>query len=631
MSAAPQQHRTPGNEFSPEDIQLMLDNLDKYTPDEQHELYRIVSELEAKKRAEAAKDDLIEFCRLLQPDYKVGEHHRILGGLLMEIERGREYNADGDPLHGTGKDRISVNMPPRHGKSQLVSIYFPAWFLGRNPDKKVLMVSHTTDLAVDFGRKVRNIINSDTYKEVFPHVALASDSKSAGRWNTNLGGVYFACGVGSALAGRGADLLLVDDPRSVAEGDSVLAGFGVMDGSLVVKVTSAFGDRQCDRVERLLERAMAGRGAHLLLVDDPHNEQDIINGNLSAFDKAYEWFTYGARTRLMPQGRIAIIQTRWSEVDLTGRLTTDMVKNHLADQYEVVEFPALLDIEQDDPEGTDKKVTVEKPLWPEFFSLEALHRTKASMPLFQWNAQYQQNPTAEEGSIIKREWWQPWYPEHPPQCEYIIMTLDAAAEANNRADFSAVTVWGVFHYEGDQFAREMTKSGDSRDEGGFTYTKEVLGVPDTYNIILLNSAKRRLEFPELKDFTWEMYNEWQPDAFIVEKKSSGAPLYQELRRTGMLIQEYTPTRGTANNPNNKMARLNSVADIVRSKLVWAPQARWAEEVIEEVAGFPYASHDDLVDTMIMALMRFRQGGFITLPSDEPEEERYFKQRRGGYY
>ena len=574
MSAAQQQHPTPETEFSPEDIQLMLDNLDKYSPEEQRELYRIVTELEARKRAEAAKEDLIEFCKLMQPDYKVGKHHRMLADLLMEIEMGREYDETGNPLIGTGKDRICVNMPPRHGKSQLVSIYFPAWFLGRNPDKKVLMVSHTTDLAVDFGRKVRNIINSDTYKEVFPHVSLAVDSKSAGRWNTNLGGEYFACGVGSALAGR---------------------------------------------------------GAHLLLVDDPHNEQDIINGNLDVFDKAYEWFTYGARTRLMPQGRIAVIQTRWHMDDLTGRLTKDMTQNHLADQYEVIEFPAVLEVDVPDEEKPGKTKVVEKPLWPEFFDLDALYRTKASMPVFQWNAQYQQNPTAEEGSIIKREWWQPWYPEQPPQCEYIIMTLDAAAEANNRADFSAFTVWGVFLYEGGQFAREMTKSGDRRDEGGFTYTKELLGVPDTYNIILLNAAKRRLEFPELKDFAWEMYNEWSPDAFIVEKKSSGTPLYQELRRTGMLLQEYTPTRGTTNNPNTKMARLNSVADIVRSGLVWAPQTRWAEEVIEEVAGFPFMSHDDLVDTMIMALMRFRQGGFITLPTDEPEEERYFKQRRGGYY
>ena len=574
MSAAQQQHHTLETEFSPEDIQLMLDNLDRYSPEEQRELYRIVTELEARKRAEAAKNDLIEFCKLMQPDYKVGKHHRMLADLLMEIERGREYDETGKPLIGTGKDRICVNMPPRHGKSQLVSIYFPAWFLGRNPDKKVLMVSHTTDLAVDFGRKVRNIINSDTYREVFPHVTLASDSKSAGRWNTNLGGEYFACGVGSALAGR---------------------------------------------------------GAHLLLVDDPHNEQDIINGNLDVFDKAYEWFTYGARTRLMPQGRIAVIQTRWHMDDLTGRLTKDMTQNHLADQYEVIEFPAVLEVDVPDEEKPGKTKVVEKPLWPEFFDLDALYRTKASMPVFQWNAQYQQNPTAEEGSIIKREWWQPWYPEQPPQCEYIIMTLDAAAEANNRADFSAFTVWGVFLYEGGQFAREMTKSGDRRDEGGFTYTKELLGVPDTYNIILLNAAKRRLEFPELKDFAWEMYNEWSPDAFIVEKKSSGTPLYQELRRTGMLLQEYTPTRGTTNNPNTKMARLNSVADIVRSGLVWAPQTRWAEEVIEEVAGFPFMSHDDLVDTMIMALMRFRQGGFITLPTDEPEEERYFKQRRGGYY
>lgn len=875
MTQSPAQN-LQNTDFSPEDIQLMLDNIDNYTPEEQHELFKIVSELEAQKQAEAAKADLIEFCKLLQPDYKVGKHHRILADLLMEIEQGREYNAEGQPLFGTGKDRICVNMPPRHGKSQLVSIYFPAWFLGRNPDKKVLMVSHTTDLAVDFGRKVRNIIGSETYKQVFPDVELAKDSKSAGRWNTNLGGEYFACGVGSALAGR---------------------------------------------------------GAHLLLVDDPHNEQDILNGNLDVFDKAYEWFTYGARTRLMPQGRVAIVQcmagdtgvlladgterrldsirpgdvvatydagelkhakvlnwksngidqvftitttshkiikanerhpflveengvrkwvrlkhlkpgmalvslkgatglggqkqnqanaapvsqriagtrnvpmhptclwdtmgntkvknvvsraakyllkprafvnhttiknagkwglcgaqprttevptsntgmvsrwlsttkfllpnkgyvqyatnpphqttlvltgvinsvltiataraglgrfyamtatlqlgtqklqkmlglsrtsssftldpiisieptgqeevfdvqiertenfiangvvshnTRWAMDDLTGRLTRDMTQNHLADQYEVVEFPAILDTEQVD-ETTGKKTIVEKPLWPEFFDLDALYRTKASMPVFQWNSQYQQRPTAEEGAVIKREWWQPWYPDQPPECEYTIMTLDAAAEATNRADFSAFSVWGVFYYEGGQYAREVEKSGDSRDPGGFTYTKERLGVPDTYNIVLLNAVKRRLEFPELKDLAWEMYNEWEPDAFIVEKKSSGTPLYQELRRTGMLLQEYTPTRGTTNNPNNKMARLNSVADIVRSGLVWAPQTRWAEEMVEEVAGFPAMPHDDLVDTMIMALMRFRQGGFITLPSDEPEEERYFKQRRGGYY
>ena len=258
--------------------------------------------------------------------------------MLIGIERG-------------DKDRICVNIPPRHGKSQLVSIFFPAWFLGRNPNKKVMMVSHTTDLAVDFGRKVRNLIATDEYLSIFPTVRLASDSKSAGRWNTNSGGEYYACGIGSSIAGRGADLLLIDDP---------------------------------------------------------HSEQDVVNGNFEVFEKAYEWFTFGARTRLMPGGRVAIIQTRWHMDDLTGRVVRDMGQNERSGQYEVVEFPAILDVVD---EKTNK--SAQKPLWPEFFDLDALLRTKASMPVFQWNAQYQQEPTAEEAALVKREWWEMWQKESP--------------------------------------------------------------------------------------------------------------------------------------------------------------------------------------------------------------------------
>jgi predicted phage terminase large subunit-like protein len=280
--------------------------------------------------------------------------------------------------------------------------------------------------------------------------------------------------------------------------------------------------------------------------------------------------------------------------DLTGRVTNDMSKNARADQYEVVEFPAILEVKN---KKTDRYV--EKPLWPEFFDLEALLRTKASMPTFQWNAQYQQQPTAEEASIIKREWWNLWEQDSPPSCEYIIMSLDAAAETHNRADYTALTTWGVF------------------------FNEEV----NAYNIILLNSIKKRMEFPELKQLAMEEYDEWDPDAFIVEKKSAGTALYQEMRRMGLPVSEYTPHRGSG----DKLARLNSVADIVASELVWVPPTRWAEEVIEEIAGFPFMSHDDLVDSTVMALMRFRQGGFIRLPTDEPEETQYFKQRRGGYY
>jgi len=320
---------TEGFDFNNDDIDLMLANLDSFSEEEVAEIDRMVDELSTRSKNKRAYDDLIEFCKLMMPEFIVGKHHRILADLLMGIERG-------------DKDRICVNIPPRHGKSQLVSIFFPAWFLGRNPDKKVMMVSHTTDLAVDFGRKVRNLIALDDYRSIFPTVKLAQDSKSAGRWNTNVGGEYYACGIGSALAGRGADLLLVDDP---------------------------------------------------------HSEQDVINGNFSVFEKAYEWFTFGARTRLMPGGRVAIIQTRWHLDDLTGRVVRDMGKNERADQYEVVEFPAILEVVS----KKTKKVT-QKPLWPEFFDLEALLRTKASMPVFQWNSQYQQQPTTEEAAIVKREW-----------------------------------------------------------------------------------------------------------------------------------------------------------------------------------------------------------------------------------
>jgi len=501
----------------------MLDNLDKYTEAEQAEIVKLADTLLQRTKVKRCYDDLLEFCLHMQPDYKVGAHHRRLATMLMQIAEG-------------SKDRVCVNIPPRHGKSQLVSIFFPAWFLGRHPDKKVMMVSHTTDLAVDFGRKVRNLINTAAYEEIFPTVSLAADSKSAGRWNTNVGGEYFACGIGSSIAGRGADLLLVDDP---------------------------------------------------------HSEQDVINGNFEVFEKAYEWFTFGARTRLMPGGRVAIVQTRWHLDDLSGRVVRDMQKNPNADQYEVVEFPAILEV----PDGDS---VIEKPLWPEFFDLEALKRTKASMPTFQWNAQYQQNPTSEEASVVKREWWRTWKQDSPPPCEYLIMSLDAAAETHNRADFTALTTWGVFLNEDD----------------------------DAYQIILLNSIKERFEFPELKKRAISEYNDWQPDSFIVEKKSAGTALYQEMRRMGIPVQEFTPHRGSG----DKMARLNSVADIVSSGMVWVPETRWADELVEEVASFPFGSHDDLVDSTVMALMRFRQGGFIRLPSDEVDEDPIFRgNRRGAYY
>lgn len=517
-----------GHGFTRADIDLLLQNLDRFDDDELAEIETLVSELETREYADRARKDLIAFAKHMMDDYIVGVHHRRLADLLMDIECGK-------------KDRITVSVAPRHGKSQLTSLFYAAWYIGNNPTHKIILASHTAELAVDFGRKIRDLLADPRFQQIFPNVALSKDSKSAGRWNTNQGGEFFACGVGGALAGR---------------------------------------------------------GAHLLLIDDPHSEQDILAGNFENFEKAYQWYRFGARTRLMPGGRVAIIATRWSPDDLIGRLHKDMVRDPQVDQFEVFEFPAIWN------EGTPE----EKALWPEFFDLESLKRTKASMPLFQWNAQYQQNPTGEEAALVKREWWRRWRESKPPECEYIIASLDAAAETHNRADYTSITIWGVFSH---------TPAGSPSD------------ADSAYNIILLNAIKDRFEFPELKQKVVDVYNEWEPDSFIVEKKSAGVALYQEFRRAGVPIQEFTPHRGTG----DKTARLNSVSDIISSGLVWVPEHQWADDLIEEFASFPFGKHDDQVDSGVMALMRFRKGGFIQLPSDPKPEVQYFKGRgaRKGYY
>jgi len=463
---------------------------------------------------ERGKLSFLDFIKHVYPGYKVGPHHLKLAQIFEDIAAGK-------------KKRVIVNIAPRHGKSELISYLAPAWFLGKFPHKKVIMASHTADLAVNFGRRVRNLVGADNYKNIFPQVELQADSKSASRWGTNFNGEYFAIGVGGALAGRGADLFIIDDP---------------------------------------------------------HSEQDAKTGKPEVFLPAWEWFQSGPLQRLMPGGAIIVVMTRWSKLDLTGQIITQMDREDGVDRWELVEFPAI----KDDGEA----------LWPEFWPVEELYAKKAALDIRYWNAQYMQNPVSEEGALIKREWWNVWDNDHPPPCEFIIMSLDAAQEANNRADYNALTTWGVF------------------------FNEEV----NNYNIILLNAIKKRLEFPELKKLVLEEYKEWQPDAFMVEKKSNGAALYQELRRMGIPVGEFTPGKG-----QDKIARVNAISDLFSGGVVWAPQHRWAKDVIEECNDFPSGANDDLVDSTTLALLRFRQGGFIRLPNDEPEDDMLYKYRKKAAY
>lgn len=485
---------------------------------EKVKLQRLLKVYKSKVVEKSGKETFLDFIQHVYPGYMVGAHHKRLARIFEEIAEGK-------------KKRVIVNIAPRHGKSELISYLAPAWFLGKFPHKKIIMASHTADLAVNFGRRVRNLVGSDAYKDVFPQVELQADSKSASRWGTNFNGEYFAIGVGGALAGRGADLFIIDDP---------------------------------------------------------HSEQDAKLGRADVFLPAWEWFQSGPIQRLMPGGAIIVVMTRWSKLDLTGQIVNQMVKNDEAEPWEVVEFPAIIQ----DKEG------IEKPLWPEFWGIEELKQKRSVLDIRYWNAQYMQNPVSEEGALIKREWWKIWEKEDPPSCEFTIMSLDAAQESNNRADYNALTTWGVFFNE----------------------------ETNNYNIILLNSIKERLEFPELKELVLREYKDWEPDAFIVEKKSNGAALYQEMRRMGLPIGEFTPGKG-----QDKISRVNAVSDLFRSGIVWAPDRRWAKEVIEECNDFPSGANDDLVDATTLALMRFRQGGFIRLPSDEAEDIIGFKSNKNKLY
>lgn len=493
----------------------IADAIGKLPSNEQEQFMSMLADYENSIKREKAQSSYMDYVKEMWPGFIDGRHHRVMAKKFEDIAAGK-------------LKRLIICMPPRHTKSEFGSYMFPSWFLGKFPQKKIIQCSNTAELAVGFGRKVRNLVDSQAYARVFPDVHLRTDSKAAGRWATNQNGDYFAIGVGGTVTGKGADLLVIDDPHS-------------------------------------------------------EQEAKLAATNPEVFDSVYEWYTSGPRQRLQPGGAIVIIMTRWSKRDLVGRILKS-AEDRDGEEWEIIEFPAIL------PSGN--------PLWPEFWSLKELEALRDELPASKWNAQYQQSPTSEEGAIVKREWWKIWEADRPPPCEFTIQSWDTAFSKSERSDYSACTTWGVFYLDED---------------------------PTNPNIILLDAMKRRMEFPELKRTAHQYYLEWEPDAFIVEAKASGAPLIYELRAMGIPVSEFTPSRG-----NDKIVRMNAVADLFSSGKVWAPATRWADEVMEEMASFPNSDHDDLVDSSTQALIRFRKGGFIRLDSDEQDEPTTFRRKKAYY-
>ena len=506
------------NPLSPTEIEALIKALPGMPVQEQEALLKDLDTLTTQKALELARTDFLSFCTHVYPGFKQGAHHRFMGPILHKVLSGEEQ-------------RVTISMPPRFGKSETVAYLFVAWYLGHNPAHHIIMVTHTADLSSTFGRKVRDLIDSPKYQELFPDTIVAKDKSAAGNWLTTAGGKYLAIGIGANVAGH---------------------------------------------------------GAHLLIADDLVSENAMLANPDTAFDNAWTYMQVGPLQRLMPGGRIVMIGTRWGRRDPIGRALQWAQDNTASLPWLEVRFPAIL------PSG--------KSLWAEQWPIEQLEAKRASMlPQF-WAAQYQQEPTSEEGALIKREWWKMWEKEKPPTVSFVLQAWDTAHEAKTRADYSACTTWGVWE----------TEDKETR-------------------LILLDAVKGQWEFPELKIRVLEQWRLWEPDSLIVEKKAAGAPLIQELRRMNILVTETNPSRGKVGVSNDKYARMNSISDIFASGLVYAPDKRWAHEVINECAEFPNGVNDDYADTVQMVLSRFRAGGFVRLPSDYEDEVIDFKARQRAYY
>lgn len=561
--------------FSDFDLRTAAKNLHRFDPEQKERVLALLEERDRLARLDEARTKFIPFVKAVWPGFIAGAHHNIMADAFERVASGKLR-------------RLIIDMPPRFSKSEFGSWLLPAWFLGKFPEQQIIQVSNTESLAAGFGRRVRNLVDGEgerdekgksPYQNLFPTVTLAKDSQAAAEWHTNKGGRYFAVGVNG-------------------------------------KVT--------------------GKGANIAIVDDPHSEQEAKQAetNPGIFDAAYEWYTSGIRQRLQPGGAIIVIMTRWSKRDLVGQLLKKMEgdiadgkKPGTYDEWEVIELPAILD------EG----LPTERSMWPGYWSLEELQATRNALPVPKWKAQYQQQPTSEEGAILKRESWKlwggnaeecpdprfaaDWRDGNPPACDYVIMSWDTALKKNQRADYSAMTAWGVFTV--------LTPTDPAQpDEAGRTPFKPRKYVK-TPNLILLSAWKARVEFPELKRKVRQFYNEDQPDTLLIEDKGSGTSLIQELRSMGVPVENFTYGRGSRTVSNDKVARANMVSDIFASGYVWRPDRRFAEEVMVECAEFPNGEHDDYVDSVVQAMIRFRNGGFIRTANDDDDDEdapRYIRKK-----
>jgi predicted phage terminase large subunit-like protein len=420
--------------------------------------------------AEWARRELVAFCERMDPRYERARHSDTLVEHLEALERGDIR-------------RLAVFMPPRHSKTYHTSERFPAWAIGRDPRRQIILASYAAELAERNSRIARNLLTDERWP--FPHARLAADSSAVNRWTTTAGGTVIAAGVGGA---------------------------------------------------------MTGFGAHILAIDDPVKGREEADSELMR-ERAWEWYTEVARTRLMPGGRIVLCQTRWHEDDLAGRI----LNSQGGAEWTVLDMPAL------SADGS--------ALWPAWFDVRALAEIRQDIGARSWSALYQQAPTPDEGGLFKRAWFQKTY-TLPPDLVLRCLAVDSAFKTGIANDYSVLATWAT----------------------------------NGHRFYPLDVWRRRVEYPDLKAEIIAKAVEVKPHAILIEDTAAGQSIIQELQRTTPL--PVVAVKVTA----SKEARAAAASAYVQAGKVVVPAYEpWVEEWIEEHVAFPSGRHDDQVDTTSIAL------------------------------
>ena len=429
-----------------------------------------------------AREQLVPFMTLTKPDFEIGRHHEMISQCLERVESGEIV-------------RQMIFTPPRHTKSELATRRFPAWYLGRRPDAQVISASYNSELASDFGREVRNLINTPVYAQIFPGVGLSEDSQAANRWHLKSGGQYIAAGVGTAITGRGAHLSIVDDPIK---------------------------DRQEADSETVRQRI-------------------------------WDWYRSVLYTRLMPGGSIVLIQTRWHDDDLAGRLLAEAGEG--GDQWEVVELPALA--RDNDPLGRMKG----EALWPEWYPEDRLIQIKSVIGSRDWSALYQQEPQAEEGGFFLADWFKTV--SEPPE---------------------GLRIYGAGDY--------ATKDG----EGDWT-VHGICGVDEQDNMYMLDMWRGQTSSDVWVESFLDLVDRWKPLQWAEEAGQIRASLdpyittRQRERRSYCVRTPFTSRFDKRSRARAIQARMSA------GKVFFVRNAPWLEELRLEMLRFDAGRHDDQVDVM----------------------------------